>query len=84
MGNKSAKLSLPENISLNNVTAIVTGANRGIGYRITFALARMGATVILACRSQEGANEVKISSNVIVKVIVSINETLLVFVIWRG
>ena len=32
MGNKSAKLSLPENISLNNVTAIVTGANRGIGY----------------------------------------------------
>ena len=59
MGNKSAKLSLPENISLNNVTAIVTGANRGIGYAITFALARMGATVILACRSQEGANKVR-------------------------
>ncbi|RDD41042.1 Retinol dehydrogenase 12 [Trichoplax sp. H2] len=57
MGNKATKLSLPENISLNNVTAIVTGANRGIGYGITLALARMGATVILACRSQESAKE---------------------------
>jgi NAD(P)-dependent dehydrogenase (short-subunit alcohol dehydrogenase family) len=32
--------------------AIVTGANRGIGYEVARALASKGAQVILACRSQ--------------------------------
>ncbi len=32
---------------------ILTGANSGIGKRSTIALAKLGATVIMACRSQE-------------------------------
>jgi NAD(P)-dependent dehydrogenase (short-subunit alcohol dehydrogenase family) len=34
-------------------TAIVTGANTGIGYETARALAKKGADLILACRSQE-------------------------------
>jgi NAD(P)-dependent dehydrogenase (short-subunit alcohol dehydrogenase family) len=34
-------------------TAIVTGANRGIGFEMARALSRRGATVILACRDGE-------------------------------
>lgn len=33
-------------------TAIVTGANSGIGYHTALELARKGATVVLACRSE--------------------------------
>ena len=35
--------------------AIVTGANTGLGYATTVALASRGAHVFLACRSQERA-----------------------------
>jgi len=33
-------------------TAVVTGANSGIGLKTTEALAKKGATVIMACRDQ--------------------------------
>ncbi len=43
-----------ENIpDLTGKTAIVTGANSGIGYETARALVRKNAVVILACRSQE-------------------------------
>jgi len=36
--------------------AIVTGANSGIGYETTLALAQKGATAVMACRNLEKAN----------------------------
>lgn len=41
--------------SLTGKIAIVTGGNRGIGYHITLELARHGATVYLASRSESAA-----------------------------
>lgn len=38
---------------LSDKTAIVTGANRGMGYAMADVLASRGATVILACRKEE-------------------------------
>lgn len=40
---------------LTGKVAIVTGANRGIGYETTRALVQRGATVIMACRNRESA-----------------------------
>ncbi|MDP7034735.1 MAG: SDR family NAD(P)-dependent oxidoreductase, partial [Planctomycetota bacterium] len=40
-------------LDLSGQTAIVTGANTGIGRVTALELARMGAHVFLACRSQE-------------------------------
>lgn len=42
--------------NLTNKVIIVTGANSGIGYETTKALAEKDATVIMACRSLEKAN----------------------------
>ncbi|KAK3844473.1 MAG: hypothetical protein J3R72DRAFT_438125 [Linnemannia gamsii] len=42
---------------LSSKVAIVTGANSGLGYATTVALAANGAHVFLACRSQERALE---------------------------
>lgn len=44
-------------------TVIVTGANAGLGYEIAKWTAMMGATVILACRSEERAKNAIIRMN---------------------
>ncbi|KAF7197528.1 Short-chain dehydrogenase TIC 32 B, chloroplastic [Pseudocercospora fuligena] len=46
---------VPDRKLLNDKTAIVTGANAGIGYAIALRIADMGATVYLACRNEERA-----------------------------
>lgn len=48
------KLKSPDDRLLkvqNHITALVTGANGGIGFEVALGLARMNATVTLACRS---------------------------------
>ena len=44
---------------LTGKTAIVTGANSGIGYEMARALAGKGASVIMACRNQEKGEAAK-------------------------
>lgn len=50
----SSDMRLPQ-VDLRGKTAIVTGANSGIGFECARALARMRARVIMACRSEERA-----------------------------
>ena len=40
-------------------TALVTGANRGLGLETARALAQHGATVLLACRQRSRGEEVR-------------------------
>jgi NAD(P)-dependent dehydrogenase (short-subunit alcohol dehydrogenase family) len=47
------KLQNPPSRNLTNQTAIVTGANSGLGLSIAVALAKQGATVCLACRNPD-------------------------------
>ncbi|XP_021355312.1 retinol dehydrogenase 14-like [Mizuhopecten yessoensis] len=49
--------SFPRVTLLKERVVIVTGANTGIGYETAKWIAMMGATVILACRSEERARE---------------------------
>lgn len=42
---------------MSNAVAVITGANAGLGYQATLALARAGATVVMACRSEERARK---------------------------
>lgn len=48
-----------KNFDLSKKVYIVTGANTGIGYETAKALVKMNATVIMACRSAERANQAK-------------------------
>ena len=47
-----------ETKDLSGRVAIVTGSNSGVGYEAAKALARMGAKIIMACRSQTKAEQV--------------------------
>lgn len=51
----STALQVLHGRDLSGKVAIVTGANEGIGYETTRALAYHGAHVILACRDMEKA-----------------------------
>lgn len=42
---------------LGGKVILVTGGNQGIGYETVLALARKGATVVMASRSESRANE---------------------------
>ena len=53
-----ASSSYPTPALPSSRTVIVTGGNTGIGYETAKAIARMGARVIIACRSEEKAKEV--------------------------
>lgn len=44
-------------LALTDKVALVTGANAGIGYQVSLSLARMGAHVVMACRSPERAQD---------------------------
>jgi NAD(P)-dependent dehydrogenase (short-subunit alcohol dehydrogenase family) len=42
---------------VSDAVAVITGANAGLGYQTALALARAGATVVMACRSLERARK---------------------------
>ena len=58
--NMGATVSYPTPTFSSSRTVVVTGGNTGIGYETAKAIATMGARVIIACRSEERANEVMI------------------------
>jgi NAD(P)-dependent dehydrogenase (short-subunit alcohol dehydrogenase family) len=51
--------NLKDTPSREGRTAIVTGANAGLGYETTIGLAKKGMTVIMACRNMEKAKQAK-------------------------
>lgn len=56
IGRLLPKLKIPP-ADLTNKTAIITGANSGIGYSLALSLASQNATVYLACRNASKAHE---------------------------
>jgi NAD(P)-dependent dehydrogenase (short-subunit alcohol dehydrogenase family) len=48
-----------ERSSLRDKVALVTGANAGLGYQLSLSLARMGAHVVMACRSLQRAEQAR-------------------------
>lgn len=55
--------SFPRVIIPKERVVVVTGANTGIGYETAKCIAEMGATVILACRSEEKAKQAMAKMN---------------------
>jgi NAD(P)-dependent dehydrogenase (short-subunit alcohol dehydrogenase family) len=49
----------PKQVDLTGKVYIVTGSNTGIGFETAKSLVEMGATVILACRSLDRANDAR-------------------------
>ena len=56
IGRLLPKIKIPPT-DLTNKTAIVTGANSGIGYSLALSLASQNATIYLACRNASKAHE---------------------------
>ncbi len=56
--------AVPDHVSLEGRTCLVTGANSGLGKAIAIRLAKRGAHVIMACRSgiPEAGNDVRAQS----------------------
>ena len=57
---------------LTNKTALITGANSGLGYCTAKALAEKGCRVILACRTLEKSNQAKYKLNKLFPIIKNI------------
>ena len=53
------RLSYPGGTDLHGKVAIVTGGNTGIGYETAKVISFMGVHTIIACRSEERAQQVK-------------------------
>ena len=58
IGLMGGRLSYPGEIDLTGKVAIVTGGNTGIGYETAKVISFMGAHTIIACRSEERAQQV--------------------------
>ncbi len=54
-----AQFSIQNTSSLQGKIAIVTGANIGLGYETTLALAKKGCTIVMACRNKRKAEDAK-------------------------
>ena len=46
-------------MSVDEKTVVITGANAGIGYQVALNLSRLGAKIVMACRSMEKAGEAR-------------------------
>ena len=52
-------------LNLNNKTALITGASKGIGKAIAESMANEGCNLILTARSTDKLNELKIDQNIL-------------------
>lgn len=55
-GYYSNAMQVVEGMDFKGKVAVITGANTGIGFEATRALAHHGCKVIMACREMERAN----------------------------
>src|SRR5436305_13512881 len=56
-GDLMAKWTANDSPDLSGKTAVVTGANSGLGYETALELARHGAHVVMACRDEGRGTE---------------------------